>query len=266
MSFNGWVEAAFTVPSSTTFSVTTNASSGAIAVAAGEYSGITAFCAYLATAMQTQRPVSGGVWQVSVSTGASGTGKITIAVTNGNLTISWGGATNIRTLLGFTGDVGSTTTTTATKHARGLWIPDCPLNAKGDLRQAPLESDRRETVGPNGHVTTLRGTSRYVHRNLVWSLVAKNKVWRAEEVTADESYERFFLDAIEGGSQAFSWFTPGSKLIVTDHRGYAAGAASSVVGWHGVGIPGLAELKMASGSFTGLWRVEWPKIIAPGGV
>ncbi len=258
----GHVEAAFVVPSAITASVT-NSGGGptVVTVAAGTYVGITAFCAYLTTALNAQRvPGVPGAWSVTVSTGASGTGKVRIQDTNeDNYSITFT-STNLRDLLGHTGNIAAQFDVTGASQARGLWIPDCPLAADGDIKQAPIASDRRTSVGPTGLTYTKRGTSRYRHTGIVWDAVARNRIWIGDETTTNQSYQRWFLDTQEGIGHA--WFTPGSAFKLYDHRGYYAGQNSTIASWNALNLPGLDRLAMTQSRYTGLWRVEWPEIVS----
>ncbi len=260
MTFAGQIEAAIVVPTSTTISVTSNSGGPTtVTIAAATYVGITAFCTYLQSALIAQRSVSGGTWTVAVSTGASGTGKVTIAVTNGTYSITWS-STNLRDYLGFTaGNIAAQTTVTGASAARGLWIPDNPLAADSDIKQAPTETDTRACEGPTGLVTTLAGCDKYVLTGLIWDNVAINRIWIGEETTPNQSYERFYRDCIRGNGHA--WFTPGSAVKIYDHRGYYAGQGSSIVSWTPVNVPALSALKMSQGRWTGYWRVEWPRLV-----
>ncbi len=260
MTFAGQIEAAIVVPTSTTIAVTTNAGGPTtVTIAAATYVGITAFCTYLQSALIAQRSVSGGTWTVSVSTGASATGLVTIAVTNGTYSITWT-STNLRDCLGFTaGNIATQTTVTGASQARGLWIPDHPLRADTDIKQAPTENDMRACEGPTGLVTTLAGTDKYVLTGLLWERVAVNRIWIGEETTPNQSYERFYKDVVRGNGHA--WFSPGNAVKIYDHRGIYAGQNSTIASWKPVNVPPLAALKMSDGIWTGQWRVEWPRIV-----
>lgn len=265
MMIDGRIEAVFTVPSSVTLRATTNAAGPTtVTIAAGQYAGMTAFCTYLATALQAQQPVTAGIWTVAFSTV---TGRVTIAVTNSVYSIVWDGtsgtSTTLRDLLGFTGNVAAQATATGASHVIGAWFPEVPLIADTDIEQAPTVTDRRQTRSPSGYVVTHSGQIQYRHKGLVWSNVSLNRVWISEETTGggltNQAYERFHLDAIEG---FHTWFVPGSSVLIWDHRGTQMGSAKSVTTWQPVNTPQLSDLKMSIANWIGQWRIEWPELAA----
>lgn len=266
-STQGCVYAFPTVPSSTTVSVTTNSGGPtSVTLPAGEYEGLPSLLLALSVALTAGRPVTAGAWSI----GLTSEGRVTIAVTNGTFSLSWTSA-DLRDLLGHTANITTQTSVTGTNQARGLWIPDCPLNADSDTDIAPLDSDLRTTLSPNGAAYTKRGTSLHRHTNLVWSHVHKSKVFKARESLTNESYERFYFDTIEGVGHA--WFSPSSKMMITDHRenGYVGenGFAGSINGWIPVNVPKPSEWRMASASprpSVNLWEIRWPEIVAEGGI
>lgn len=264
MTFDGRVEAAIVVPAGISMTVTTTApaSTLVVTVAAGTYSGMTALCAYLKTALDAQKPLTAAVWTVTLSTGASGTGKVTIAAGAGTYTIAWDDI-ELEALLGYTSAPTAVATSTGASQARGVWIPDCPLKADGDIKQAPTATDIRSTVGPTGYVYTKRGTQRYRHTGLTWSHVAINRVWKSEETTTNQSYERFVEDCIEGTAvDLTSFFSVNSALQIYDHRGALAGTAKSVTAWKVTQPPNLSAVRMSLQDYTGLWSIIWPEIVS----
>ncbi len=262
MTFDGRVEASFTVPASTTIAVTTNAGGPTtVTVAAGSYY-MSDFVTYLQGALIAQRSVTTGTWVVSYSTGASGTGKITIAVTNGTYTITWT-STNLRDLLGFTATLTGTATNTGANQARGLWIPDCPINMDGDPAQAPRMTDLRTTQSPTGIVIGLVGNSFYRHKRIRWSHVEKVRTWIGSESTVNASWERFVVDTQFGLGHA--WFTPVSLVQVYDLAGAKVGinanSGAGVSGWYMVGI-NSTELARSTENWTGMFSIEIPELVA----
>ena len=265
---DGRVEGYFTPSAAFTISVTTSAPATTlpVTVALATYGGITAFCAVLQAALIAQKPLSSGTWQVTLSTGASGTGKVTIATTAGTYSITWGASADqvaLRDLLGFAGNIGTGATATGTLQARGLWMPDCGMKGDIDPAQAPLDDDVTMTVSPTGQVLTRSGSSRYKHTNITWEIVAKNRIWQSEETTTNQSYERFYGDVIRG--RKHPWFTPGSKVDAWDHAGRkmgSLGADGAVTGWRLIDPPKPSDLRMAIGTWAGAYKVTWPLLVA----
>lgn len=273
MSYGGRLEALFTVPSSVTIAVTNNGGGPTtVTIAAGVYRGITAFCTYLQSALTTQRaPSGGGVWAVSVSTGASGTGFVTISISVSTFTITWN-STDLRDLLGFTATITTQTSATGTKNARGLWLPKCPVTCDGHPSIAPEITDSRSTEGPTGVVVTLGGTSKYRHRNLVWSHVAVDRVYEAATVgglATCSSYQQWWKDTQRNSGHA--WFSRGSAFLAYwDNAGtdtaFGADLSSTgpTAGW--TASPAIAsfEPRRTSGQWLGMWTIEIPTIVTSG--
>lgn len=264
MTFDGRVEAVINVPAGVVATVTNNGGGPtSVPITAGSYY-ISTLMTQLAADFTAGRAPSLGAWSFALSTGPSGTGQVTIAMSSGNFAITWTN-TLLRDLLGFAGDIASTASSTGTAQARGLWIPDCPLTATGDPKRAPMASDMRSVVSPKGDVYTLVGNTYLQHTQLTWSMVAINRVWAAEASLANAAYETFFKDALLGvGVGAGAWFTPGSGLKIYDQRGLAVGADANVSAWQAVTPPGLDTLTMSQQQFTGFWKITWPTLTSSG--
>lgn len=256
MPFAGRVEAQFTVPSSITISVTTNAGGPtAVTITAGSYFHET-FAPALQAALIAQRSVTGGTWSVTYSTT---TGKYTIATTAGTYSITWT-STNARDLLGFTGNIVAVSTSTGASQARGLWLPDCVFRCDADARRAPLATDHRNTVSPTGVVYGLKSTKMRRHMNPRWMHVPGERTWEASVTTTNASYERFVLDTQL--AEGHAWFTLSSQIRIYDHTGTACGADAPVAAWQVPQLPGLDTLRMADGIENGLYyAIAWPEIV-----
>lgn len=258
MSYAGFISADITVPSGITLSATSNAGGPtSVSVTAGTYN-ITTLCAHLQTRLDAVRPVTAGNWTVSISTGSGGTGKVTIAVTAGTYSITWTSST-LRTILGFSGNISSQSTSTGSAQARGLWIPDCPIMMDSYHLSTPYATDLRQTESPTGLVISHIGNVKYRHKNVRWTHVVYNKIWAQAESVDNESLEQFLIDAVWG--LGHSWFSPGSKCSVVAHDGNEVGAGS-VDGWY---LKGCAEMesivRRAGEAWDGLWSVTIPEMV-----
>lgn len=212
MSYGGRFEAFFTVPASTSISVTNNGGGPTtVTLTAGTYT-ITSLCAHLQSALTSQRAPSSGAWSVSVSTGPSGTGKVTIAMSAGTFSIAWT-STNLRDLLGFTANVSSVASATGTTSARGLWLPKCPLHFSGsDPLRAPRVTDLRGVIGPTGKTTAYVGSSMYRHRGLRYSHVLRERCYEGSASTAYSTWQAWLDDTQFGAGHP--WFAPGSTFQI----------------------------------------------------
>jgi hypothetical protein len=241
-----------------------NTKIAALYVVAG--SGVaTGLSANLATALANFKSAVNSSFTVSLSTT---TGLYTISNSFWTYGITWSD-TNQRDLAGFTGNLSGATTNTATTHARGLWLTDCPLNLEGDPSQAPRVTDLRTTVSPTGGVLGLSGNSMYRHRGIVWSHVPKAQTWESAATYANGSFETFAKDAIYGLGHA--WFTPASPLQIywndagTQRAlGYTFNSNAGVAGWSVLSLSSTEPKKSIDG-WTGYFRIEFGDVVAVGG-
>lgn len=270
MTFGGRLEAFLTVPSSTTIAATNSGGSGtSVSLTAGTYTP-TSFCAHLATRLNAVRTPA--TWTVSLSTGTSGTGKVTIDCVGETWAITWTTAA-AGTVLGYSGNIASTTDPAVSDYnARGLWLPDCPLNMDGDPDRAPRVTDARSSESPTGAITTLVGTSKYKHTGLKWSHVTRGKVWEGAATTTYASFEQWWKDSQV--SAGHTWFSAGSAFQLywdnggTDRIvGYDLNSGSGPTnGWKF--SPALAAIdqhvKRVDQGWLGMWEVAIPGIVTDG--
>ena len=165
---------------------------GTATVAAGTYY-ITGLLSTIAAAFAAS---SGTSCTVTASLGENGTGIVTI--TFGSATaITWI-STDLRDILGFTGNSSSATVHTSTQAVRGAWMPDVAYDApntvsssfKGDIR-----SDRKVVMSANGNVFSVAGQFHY-ELTVAWPAVKVAKVRIAQETTVNQSFERFWRDFV----------------------------------------------------------------------
>lgn len=256
--FDGYVYAAITVPSGVTISATSNAGGPTtVTITAGSYQSISTLRSQVATDLDSQRPITGGSWQAGFTAGT--TGLVTLQTSNASsFSITWT-STDLRNILGFTADISSQTSVTASSQAKGYWQADCPLVVEtGVSRAAPRVTDAHQTESPNGLVITHVGNVKYRHRGLSWSHCPKHKIWIIEEGTPNESLEQFMIDTQWG--QGHSWFSPGAKLRVTTTDGYNLGH-TTVAGWYLKGARSMDSIvKRADPVWDGLWGVTWQEL------
>jgi len=265
MTFDGRIEAQFTVPAGVTISAT-NSGGGptSVSITAGTYYPTT-FLAHVITRLNTVRTPAN--WSGILATD---NGKTNIVWTGtGTYSIAWTD-TNVRDVMGYTTNltaVAQGTTSTSVNQARMLWIPDCPLGLDCDTPRAPLVTDALATVSPRGDVTTLVGNVLLRHTGLRWSHVAESKVWEAAAVISGASFETFWSDA-QLGLGSIPWFSPGSKLQVFDHAsrqlGINANSGAGVSGWVATKGPTSIEPKKVSATWAGQWRIEIPELLSSG--
>lgn len=164
--------------------------------------------------------------------------------------------------------VDSLSTQSGTTHARGVWLPDCPLKLAGNPRSAPSVTDLRQSESPTGVVLGLAGNRKYRHKGIIWPAVPIERVWEDEAEYAYASWESFLIDAQYG--MGHSWFTPSSRVqIIWDDAGTPtligqyANAGEGTDGWYMKGLTSV-EPEMTSPPWTGLWKIEIPEIVTDG--
>lgn len=258
-----------TVPSAVSFTAT-NSGGGptTITITAGTY-----YPSTLVTHVQTQLNAlrTPANWTVTLSTGASGTGKVSINWTGaGTYSIAWtANGTTLRDVLGFTADLVAITQGVASiggKCARGLWLPDCPVNLSGDVPRAPIATDAMPVVSPRGDVTVLVGNSMYRHVGVRYSNVLEAKVWEVAATAAgfiNGSWETFWKD-VYLGQGSISWFAAGSKLKLVDHASRTLGSDASITGWKATKGPFDTEVKKVDKAWAGMWMIDIPELVSSG--
>lgn len=260
MTFAGRWEAALTVPAGVSIDAT-NSGGGptAVSITAGSYSGPSALLAHVVARLNAVRTPANWTGSIS-STGTSPTGKSTLNWTGaGTYSITWT-STELRDLLGYTGNLAGITqgvASVSTKQARGLWLPDATLNLDGDPRSAPKRSDRRTVITPDGKAYTHVGNTLYQLRNLRYTHVPLARVWEANVATANASLEVFWIETQLGLSS--TWFSPGSRVQIYDHTdtlvGINGNAGTGLSGWFVATPKELDELTLSVPQWTGYYQV-----------
>ncbi len=269
MAAGGRLESFFTVPSGVTVSAT-NSGGGptSVSITAGSYT-ITSFIAHLVVRLNAVRTPAN--WSGSVSTGASGTGLVTL-----NCTGTWAltfTTAEVGTVLGFVGDIGSrSSAATGTQNARGLWLPNCPAVVELDPLSAPKVTDSRSAESPLGLVITYKGTSKRVHKMLSYSHVERGRVFESSATTTYASLQQWLDDTQYGDGH--TWFTPGSAFQVywdnsgTDVLlGYELNSnAGPTYGWaFSPAISDLSEhVRRVDAGWLGQLAVNFPRLVSRG--
>jgi hypothetical protein len=163
---------------------------------------------------------------------------------------------------------GCFSTWTGTLQCRGVWIPDWPLQLDGDPEQAPTISDLRTSQSPTGVVLGLSGNTFYRHTGLVYSHVARDRVWESAATYDHASWEWFFRETQLGLES--SLFTPASPLQIYWNNagtltllGDAANDGAGTDGWTITGL-GSVEPRPSQANYTGLFRIELGTVVSEG--
>jgi hypothetical protein len=268
MSYGGRIEAFFTVPSATTIAATNSGGTGtAVSLTAGNYTP-TSYCAHLQSRLNAVRAPA--TWTVSLSTGPSGTGKVTIDCVGETWAITWTTAA-AGTVIGYAGNIASTSDPAVSDYnARGLWLPGCPLHLAGDPDRAPKVTDNRSSESPTGGSITLGGNKKYVHKNLRWSHVTRARMFEGSASTTYSSLQQWFDDTQFGDGH--TWFARGSAFqAYWDNAGsdrilgYDLNAgAGPTNGWKLSPALDRFEPQKVSEGWIGMWSFVFPRLASEG--
>jgi hypothetical protein len=125
---------------------------------------------------------------------------IGIDTASGNWSITFDAdSEDLRAILGIPGNITTRSTQyNANDLPRTIWHPDCPPQSLyGNDVSGWYETSTRGQVAPDGTATIITGPKRTVN-SLVWPAIALNRLLIEHETRTNESYERFWLDCIQG--------------------------------------------------------------------
>jgi hypothetical protein len=215
------------------------------------------FLTDLETAINAAATILGGdTFSVNASFGESGTGKVTIAYDGSptNFALTWV-STDMRDLLGYTGNLSGAATYTGTYNARGVWLPDCDMAAKyGPSDAGHTETDMGQTISPRGDVHTMVYTSR-VRNEVTWSHVSRAKARIQGETTTHASFERFWRDT-QGGE--LGYFEAGAAVrLIWDADTAGTYTEYRIVDRNGTQMERVVE------DWSGLWRIPMSLVKVP---
>lgn len=194
-------------------------------------------------------------WDVSISNGESGTGRVTIDSQDEPWSLTWTD-TDFRDALGFTANItGVTTAQTGARSAVGIWLPGNPakFTQYGDASAGTRVTDYAATVGPTGRVHALMGNQYVKHVGIRWEGVPSNRALAHFESIVGESFEAFFRD-VATGRKSYVGINPLIRLTWdADVNGtYAEGRLL----W-----PSTFDLEALVTGWTGRWNVRLPDLV-----
>lgn len=196
-----------------------------------------------------------GTYTVTISAAESGTGLVTIAATGiTSFTLTWT-STDLRDVLGFAGTLTpSAASFVGTKHARSLWLPNCPYSTLNHDEAGWVESDFRAQETMSGNAFLFAGERRTVN-SIMWPAITRAKVWTANETTTNESLQTFWLDVILGEA---TW----SKTAGGPIRWHARSASNDST-YHTYHATTWSEFKpdVVREGWTSLWRIVIPRLV-----
>ena len=222
-----------------------------VTLAAGTYWCGSTLLSSLQTALDAASG-SDGAWTVTASlTDTTGTGLVTIAHASETFTITWT-STDLRDVLGFTGTLTPAALTfTGTKHLRGVWLPDCPIDSEYGAEVGHTETDRTTLIGNGGDISvTAYAVTRKKMAPTRWAVVTRPKARVSGETTTGASYEQWLLDTHSG---LRSYFGTAPQVRVYHD------AAGSVVGTYRFAWDGSTQMTRADAAWIYLWAITLPE-------
>jgi hypothetical protein len=270
VSFGGRWEAFFTVPSGSSVAATNSGGTGtSVSLTAGDYTP-TSFLTHLVARLNAVRTPA--TWTGTLSTGASGTGLVTLDCVGETYAIAFTTAA-AGTILGFSGNISSTSdAAVGTQNARGLWLPKCPAVFAFDPRRAPERTDLITVVGPTARSTSYLSNIHYRHNEIAYSHVLSSRIWTGEEATTYASLQSWLRDTqwseghdwfSVGSSFQMYWDNAGTDVIVGYDRNSGSGPSD---GW--TFDPPIASIESvvrnANAPRLAYWSVAIPSIVSEG--
>ena len=196
----------------------------------------------------------------ALSTATGDTVTVTISLTTGlctisstaNIAITWT-STDLRDLLGFTGNLSAATSHVGTMRVRGLWLPNAEgAFTYGNGDEGHIETDLAVTVSPRGDMKGIGWTSRTVLPVAVWSHVQKAYAKIAAETQTGASFEQWLSWTQYGSLTYFETLSP--FQLIWDV------ASPSAYKTYRLHRPS-AEMPRAVEEWNGLYRVELTRLI-----
>ncbi len=181
------------------------------------------------------------------------TGKVTVSNTNA-FSITWT-STDLRDVLGFTGNLSSATSHESDDQCRALWLPDRPSTRRNSGSWAGDHvADYSTSTAPDGSLYALMGPRR-TELTLVWQGVTRAKVWTDNESTTNESFERFLLDCIWGEA---GFGEPGGPVNFhpdeTDDNSFNGYRVAEMLDTRDI-------FQQVSQDYVGVWSVTIPRLV-----
>jgi hypothetical protein len=259
---NGRLEALITNSVNWTGSVNDGGGADTFTVTAGSRYP-TDFLAALETALEA---ATGSGWTVTWSDGEAGTGIVTIAINSGSASVTWT-STDMRDLLGYTGNLSSAASHVGARGMQGAYFPGCPLASESEDfdpdTQGNLVTDATHYRGPTGAVTRWVGNSYRCFKRVIWSHVTRDRAIDGASAT-QVSWQQFVRQSQYGGLGYFpitsAGVPPKVKVYFNADTDTVVGAANSGDGIYYLILPPGLALMRPSG-WANLLTVEIPEMV-----
>lgn len=184
---------------------------GSASITAGQYylstagSGAAGLVSTLQTSLNATSTPDGYTVSLSLTTGL-----ITIAKSSGTFSITFGGTTGLRRALGFTDDISTGTSATATTQSPALWIPGTAYDSEFDpyVSDGYLVSDDAVVISPAGNIVSL-GYNTRTENQITYRMLDAAKTLTGNESTTNASLQTFWQNAVYADA---AWAERGSPL------------------------------------------------------
>ena len=258
MATNGKLEARITVPTGGWDVALTDQDAGptTVTIPAGTYYHSSAGSeaeGFADTFATLANAAMGQTWVSSVAAGEAGTGKYTLSCGGSTCTVTFTD-TEVRDLMGFTGNLTGSTSYTSSAQAEGLWLPEYPYQSLngGPSWNGWWETDQKSVENAAGYSFSVIGQKKRIN-SVTWPIASRAKCWVANEGTANESFEQFLLDGIWAGA---AWGTSAGPIRFhgdadTDAT-FATYAALGLESW---------RPEQIRDHWTGAWVIVLPRLV-----
>lgn len=218
-------------------------------VAAGAYYATALAAAFQAAFRAVVNPFA--TWTVTIASGESGTGRVTIDKgAAGAWSLNWT-STDARDALGFTAAIAAVTVPQTGPNAMlGLWLPDSPIDLPSLIGTGFLRSDLRQSKSRTGAVYSIGSSTYREIPNVRWSHVSRARAFPASTALMDWDT---FCDHCFFGSK--SYITPCRIALYSDATN------NTLVGPYAVVGVTSSEVVRPVQSWDGLWSVFIPSLI-----
>lgn len=194
----------------------------------------------------------GQTWTLALGAGESGTGLYTLGCDGATCTVTFTD-TEIRDLLGFTGNLSASTSYVSPSAAQGLWLPSYGFQKKNGGTGGSWVTDQQSVKTASGHVYSVMGR-KYRMTKITWPAETRAKCWTENETTTNESFETFLIDGIWGGA---AWGTSAGPI-----RFYPDADTDATYGSFSVlGLESWDPTELVEHFAGGRWRIDLPELI-----
>lgn len=196
----------------------------------------------------------GRTWTWNINTSSPGTGMYDVVASGGgNISITWTD-TELRDLLGWTGNLSGSIGYTAPEGAEALWRSDyyyqCESGADGF--EGWPETDKQDAENAAGYLYSVTGQTKYVNR-FRFPMEPRANVITAAESTTNASFQTFVQQAIHGTAP---WGQSGGPIRIYPDVDDDA----TYTDYYVPGFQAWKPFKIRE-EWEGYWSCEFPRLV-----